>query len=130
MIIHTRDGKSIEFELEKQPETTFVNGNLTINAQGFIAEYPLESILKYTFSSDDAGVDDPEADRIKISRIDSFIYIDGIAPTDPVDIYSMDGKKITSYTGSLSSTLRIDLSSLPKGAYILKVGKTALKILN
>lgn len=130
MTVHTKDGNTIDFQLNKHPETSFVDGNLKIVADDFVILYPIENMWKYTFSTLEAGISNPNIDNLKINRVGDKIYVSGIDRENTLNIISLDGRTILSTNCHEEEHCTIDCSTLPSGIFILKIGKTTFKIIN
>ena len=75
------------------------------------------------------AVNDLEKSAIKIypNPVKNELSISGIAKDEPFEIYSLDGKLIK--TGTISSGKTIDVNSLPKGVYLIKIENQNLKFI-
>lgn len=75
------------------------------------------------------AVDNPAKNDLKIypNPVKDFISVSGLSGNQPYEIYGVDGKILR--TGNYKSGETIDVKSLIKGNYILKINGTHLKFL-
>lgn len=127
--LHTVDGKTINFQLDEMPVTTFSEGMLNIRAGEFAASYPLESLEKYTFVSDFSGIGSVESQStINIGFINNIISVTGLNYGERISVYGVDGTLVGSVSATDSVTV-MDISDFQSGVYIVKAENARLKIL-
>lgn len=124
LIITFSDNTTQTFVLSALPQITMANNKMTISASGTTAEYDLYKIKTFTFSGT-TGIENIENNSSIITEGDRII-VEGANAN--VKIFSVDGKTATLKTTKLSNSTVIDISSLGRGVYIIKVNDKTLKI--
>ncbi|OWK74133.1 peptidase M1 [Flavobacteriaceae bacterium JJC] len=124
-------------------EVAYLTLNNTVNNQVFANQvnFPVSSIqFNYenqiiqknsTVTKDITilAVNDSEKDAIKVypNPVKDQLSVSGITKNQKYEIYSLDGKLIK--TGTYSAGQTIDVNSLTKGAYLLKIDSQNLKFI-
>lgn len=120
--VNFRDGTTTSFDLSDRPNVSLVDTRMIIKAGTAEAEY--ESALVATFYiKDGSGIAETvmpgetrltyrDRDRASVSGLDAGMT---------VFLYSADGRLIESTSADMAGEVSFDLSSLPKGAYIISI---------
>ncbi|MBU4537965.1 MAG: T9SS type A sorting domain-containing protein [Weeksellaceae bacterium] len=124
-------------------EVAYLALNNTVNNQVFahLVNFPVASvqfnyenqiIQRNSTVTKDTGflaVNDSEKDAIKVypNPVKDQLSVSGITKNQKYEIYSMDGKMIK--TGTYSSDKTINVNSLTKGIYLLKIDSQNLKFI-
>ena len=108
------NGKNAQCELT----ALTANGKDILSSKQFIVKEATE--VKATFV-DHTGVETIGEQTVRIypNPAQTFVLIEGLQPASQVALYSMNGKQL--YTGQTDQqgTLRIDLTALSDGVYLL-----------
>lgn len=92
-----------------------------------IAEEETGRIRKIVFAQgNETAVEEVAADAVTVypNPAAGMLYIRGIAEDTPVGIYTTDGKKVYSSTGSQCS-----VHGLPAGTYLLQIGTQVIRFI-
>ncbi len=111
----------------------FSDGNLQVkqSADGQVSETPLAKILSIKFSEQTTGVTNMTADQLQavtlaVSAEELRLVGYDTANALPAALYSINGSQY--YACSRLTESSINISSLPKGIYIFKLGNKSYKI--
>ena len=85
-------------------------------------------MAKYYFSETPLGIFDVTEEKPRIEM--GHLYIANAKTGDVVRVYTTDGRMVGAYRISDNGNADIDLTTLGKGLYIVKMPKTSIKILN
>jgi hypothetical protein len=109
---------------------TFSNGSLILsNAYGTtIGTYTLSELNKMFFASQATGIDNAAIDNMSAVLQDGVLKVSSALGSN-IKLYQTSGVLVKSFSSS-ASECEINMGSLPKGIYILKVNGQVKKILN
>lgn len=118
------------FSLQLLDKIYFSDGNLVLNRSGEETKVPLSMIKKLCFPNTSTGVSQTsvaDAD-IKAFVVGDDIKLVGYDHSKPLaaDLYGMNGSRYMSVKALTSDALNV--ASLPKGIYILKLGNKTFKL--
>ena len=128
LVIHLTDSTEIVCSLIKEPQMTFGKKSITLTSvDGTVGEWNFSDVVSWTFI-DYTDVDDAikEVEGKKIQITANSIEING---EKNIAIYDTSGKKIEMRSVTKGSTTTVNLSGMPKGTYLLKVGKNSAKFM-
>ncbi len=114
------------FLLESRPKLSFASGVVTIATE----HYRFGNIRKYTFE-DATGIGsvflEDAGDNYRVQN--NVLYIKKGKESTPIELYTVDGKKMpVPIQTNDSDMITINLSAQKSGVYLLKVGEETLKI--
>ena len=131
LIIELTNGGKVGLILEEKPTLRFSGSEMVINSQTFTGSYQRTDIKRFYFS-DATGIGQAEiAQRlVKITQIEENRYqVSGLQSEDRIIIVSLSGRQYVTCVENNGTDAVVNLSSCPKGVYIVKVGdKQTLKI--
>lgn len=118
----------VKVVLSENPVITIANDNLVITTEEKTVEVPVAEISGYTYH-------DPAITGIRIveatqRQVGGAVSFEKLAPGTAVAIYSTSGEQLSSTNASNDGTAELDMQRLPKGIYIIKAGKTSIKVTN
>ena len=121
------DGTKVYYLLggETNPMLRFVEGKITVNAD----QYEISDIKNFFVSNEDdpngiedvlAGMDvNFSANTLVINATDVLV----------VKVYALSGTEVPAEVTKNGSLVSVNLNGLEKGAYIIRVGKSSLKVM-
>lgn len=115
LIVHQKDGGTVEFAFCEKPVVTYSENYLVITAQDRIVRFPMTIMQKFTFGE----IDDDQVTRITAPA--------NVAP-QPTYIYNVSGVLMRTIQPENGYT-PASIEGLPAGTYIIKNGKTSYKVL-
>ena len=92
---------------------------------GTTQRLPLSGLSKMFFTADPSGITTVEGAKSKID-INGGVLRANVAEGERITIYNLKGEAV--YTSNADAT--VDLKTLVKGVYIVKVGQEAIKVMN
>lgn len=135
LLLKFKDGQSVEFRLLDYPNITFDSDYTYIKSKTMTSavSYAYSEIEKIVFSkSSESSVPSIEEDKNKLvfEYLDAnTVLISGVEDANKyVRIYSTEGKAVQTDVQRDDNQVRISLSGLNSGVYIIKVDKYSFKI--
>lgn len=132
LVVLTKDGAKTEFLLGDNPKVLFEGKNLRITSTKADVTYALADILRFTYVNTNptginelAEMDDPT----EVSYQDGTLVLSQLKEGAVVGVYALDGKLVQQLRAGHRGTYRLNLSSLPKGVYIVKADTITYKIM-
>lgn len=119
------DGQKVEFALAKTPEVTFGNNQMTIKTTDTTTSYDLTTVASFTYNASTTGISKTETEN-KLVWEGNRIIVDGI--NNKVHVYTIDGKNVGLSPIVNGSKTVINIDTLTKGIYIIKVNNQSFKI--
>jgi hypothetical protein len=105
---------------------TFDNTDMILKlTNGTTQRLPLSGLSKMFFTADPSGITTVEGAKSKID-INGGVLRANVAEGERITIYNLKGEAV--YTSNADAT--VDLKTLVKGVYIVKVGQEAIKVMN
>lgn len=134
LIVWTKDGCKVSYRLNKRPTLTYEDGNILLSTTETVVEYKDEDISKYTFENipdNTSAIQQPKVSSVNASlqQKENTILFEQCEPYSLVQIYSVNGKLVDSFTIGADGTLQIPTEQYPKGLYIIKTKHLTHKIL-
>ena len=123
------DGLIINFNLNEEPKTTYVDGNLVITTTKTTITYPLEKVKKYTYAATATGISTAQAMNATISKNGETLTFTGLANGTEIMLYNATGLLLRSIDSGEKSKITISVSDLPIGVYFVKVNGVTYKMM-
>lgn len=117
----------VKVVLSENPVITIANDNLVITTEEKKVEVPVAEISGYTYHDTTTGIQAVEAIQRQVGGAVSF---EKLTPGTSVAIYSTSGEQLSTTSARNDGTAELDMQRLPKGIYIIKAGKTSIKVTN
>ena len=137
LVLTETNGTTTEFALESFPVITIEDNNLVITHNGNQLTTALTGVQDYRFIEKKvtAGISSvPSNDPKNASNTPQFSFsnaeVSGLKAGARVAIYNLNGTQISSVTADGEGRVALDLSSLPKGVYILRTPTKSFKFMN
>lgn len=132
LVIEINDSKQHSYSLSDKPIITFDNDRLFIKTDKIEIDYPISNIVKYYFIElDETGVEDIKNDVDNINFIytnPDFLCVEGINGDADINIYDISGRVCAVNSTKSDNCMKIELNTLKKGVYIIKVNNHSFKI--
>ena len=128
LILHLTDGTNIVCNLAKEPKMTFGEKTLTLSSlEGTVGQWDFTQVESWSFGEDDA-IESIKAEKAQINIEDGLLTMAGV-DAKKVAVYDINGRLVTPKLNTKGTTTSVSLNGLPKGTYVLKVGKSSVKFL-
>ena len=129
LVVWLKNGQKIRHDLADKPETRFNAGYLMLSTSKVSVSYPLTDVLRYTFEGDIPVVSVPSVKpgEIRVSQNDNAMLFEGLPDGTNVEVFSLDGKKLSTQTAHTGQKTLISLQRHPAGTYLVKVGDATYK---
>lgn len=129
LVVHRTAGEAVVFDLEEEPVTTFGENALVITTTQTQISFPLDEVSKFTYEGIAEAIDAVEASALHIRQTSERIEIDGLSNNALVELYTVDGRLMTSTRAEEAKTTMVSLTAFPAGTYIINAGGTSYKFL-
>ena len=135
--IWKKQGGSISYALSAKPKITYNATELQLSTNGTTVTYPVADIERITFEPVASSIGQTiqhGPDRYLITVTAEGVNIEGAAPHEPVNLYTIDGLLLHTYRTDSRGTLAVKLASITAYGhqgpqiYIIKAGQSTLKI--
>ena len=137
LVLTETNGTKTEFALESFPVITIEGNNLVITHNGNQLTTALTGVQDYHFiektvttSISSVPSNDPKNESNTPQFSFSNAEVSGLKAGARVAIYNLNGTQISSVTADGEGRVALDLSSLPKGVYILRTPTKSFKFMN
>jgi hypothetical protein len=128
LIIHLSDSTQIVCSLLKEPQMAFGEKSITLSSvEGTVGEWNFSEVLSWTFEEYedvDEAIKEVEGKKLLLTATGIDVYGE-----KNIAIYDMSGKKMEVKGQTKDNTTSVSFSGMPKGAYVLKVGKNSVKFM-
>lgn len=128
LVLLLEDGTKVYYLLggDTNPLMKVVDGEVYVNAD----KYAFSGINKFYISTEDDpnGIGGVEAEGKSVAPVmqDGVLYVN---TTGAVSVYTLDGRATGAEVSSVNGGVAVNVDALPKGVYILKVGKNSVKFM-
>lgn len=126
LIFETTGGIKVSIALSDNPELTFSGQTMIVKTNAKTQKIEVSKIEKWYFENVTTGINIIRGDDKPIinKANNDEIIVEGLSSTPKVQIYSIDGKKqsVKVFLDEGGRSI-INISSLPKGVYIVSINK-------
>lgn len=120
LLIHLADGTEIVCSLSKEPQMLFGNKTITLTAlTGEVGEWNFSDVESWQF----ADVMDPD----EVDKIQWVVEDAKLTASSPIAVYDLSGRQVKAKVTASEGANSVSLEGLPKGTYLVKVGKSCVK---
>lgn len=129
MVLLKKDGTKLFYDLHEEPVTTFSNGQLVLTTSKTTAYFQLSEIIRYTFEGayEEIGKAKARAGETVYHQTRDAMSFDGLPRGTLVELYTSDGRKLSSQQTSGDATTEVSLADQPRGTYYVKIGDAQYK---
>lgn len=127
LIIRLADSTEVVCKLEKEPQMVFANKKITLSStEGTIGQWDFDDVVLWKFDEvkEVDAIEEVKGARVEISG--ENITVSGEAK---VAVYDINGREQHLRSDRVDNVTNFNLSRLPKGTYLLKIGKNTIKFL-
>ncbi len=130
-VLELKTGGTVVHYLSDKPKLKHNNNTITYYTDDTSVEYKTKEVSKMYFTNNESTsiLNIVKSTQSNISIINDFVLLNGFAPYESVEIYSVDGHKYHSYNINPDGSLYIDISSFYKGIYVVKSNFQSIKII-
>ena len=133
LYVHLKDGSKVQFMLSVQkPVVSCGRGIMKIFYQEDDGEkymaFERDQVEDLTFGTADAtAIDEAKADNAQRVTFDltrnGIVRASGLLPSDHLQVFSIDGKRVSAVVNRHHGEATVDLSHKPRGLYLISVNK-------
>lgn len=129
LVIWQKNGQKIYYDLNEEPRTTFASGKFVITTSSLRTEYPLNTLLRYTYEGISTAIATPEASGMGFTQRGDDIAIRGLEADAEVLLYDTRGTLLDRQHADGQAPVHFSLANRPVGIYIVKLGDQSLKFI-
>ena len=137
LVLTETNGTKTEFALESFPVITIEGNNLVITCKDQKLTTALTGVQDYHFiekkvptAISNIPANDPKGETATPRFSFSNAEVSGLKAGARIAIYNLNGTQVSSVTADGEGRVALDLSSLPKGVYILRTPTKSFKFMN
>lgn len=119
LIITTKGGTVAEFLIADSPVITYQDNLLQVKGGDMEISVEADEVGSFDFVPSESGVDEIYVGGSQLS---------GLKPGTPVEVYTFDGKLAGTFKADDSQSVKINISELAPGYYIVRTPETSFKI--
>jgi hypothetical protein len=133
LFVHLKDGSKVEFVLPVQkPMVSFTRGIMKVayqeNGSENYVSFERDQVDNLTVGTTDVtAIEDLKSDegqRISFNLTSAgVVHVSGLQSSDRLQVFSIDGKNISTAVSRNDSEATVDLTQKPRGIYIVSVNQ-------
>lgn len=129
LVVWLTNGQKVYHDLSDEPETTFSEGMLWLKTKKVSVSYPLKDVCRYTFGGETDAIQSPSVrpGEMRFMQGKDAMAFEGLPEGTTLELYSLDGKKLSTIKAQGGQRTVISLANHPKGTYIVKMGDASFK---
>lgn len=124
-------GNIVIVALSEHPNITYADNTMHIATKDNDIDVAVADISFFGFSETDQpmqGIKLPQAAKPKF--VSGQLLFTQLMPDSAVEVYAVDGRKVAALSANDDGVAIVDLSSKPKGTYIIKTATQTIKVTN
>ena len=131
LVVWLKGNQKVYHDLNDKPETMFVDGKLWLKTDKVTASYPLTDVLRYTFEGPMTAIESPSVrpGEMRFLQGKDAMAFEGLPEGTILEVYSLDGKKLSTVKALNSQRTVVSLANHPSGTYIVKMGDASFKFI-
>lgn len=120
LLIHLADGTAVVCSLAREPQMLFGDKTITLtDLTGEVGEWNFSDVESWQFSD---AIDPDEVDKVRM-----VIEDDKLTSSAEIAVYDLNGRQLKTKLKRNKDVSGVNLNGLPKGTYLVKVGKSCVK---
>ena len=129
LVLLKKDGTKTYYDLYEEPVTTFENGQLVLTTSKTTVYFKLNEIARYTFEGayDEIGRAKARSGETVYHQGRDAMSFEGLPKGTVVELYTADGRQLSSQKTSGDATTEVSLTDQPAGIYYVKIGDAQYK---
>jgi hypothetical protein len=128
LIISHPDGTTTSFHLSTKPCITFLGDSVKIATPTVNAEFLAKDVLRFTYMIPATAIKNTAANS-QLKNDGEYLILEGNVKMDTVKMFTSDGRKIPTKFAMSANGLRLRISSLQKGIYLIYINGSTSKFL-
>ncbi len=129
LVFHLKSGGQITFAMEENPVITFEGENMLVKSKTVNYSVPIGDINSYDFS-ETTEIEQVQKKPSNPAFANGHVVFSQLKTGNKVYVYAIDGRQLRLYAADSTGTVDVDLTTLPKGLYVLRSPDTTIKIIN
>lgn len=128
LVVWAKDGTQVAYDFKEKPIVTFSDNYLVITSESSQVSYNLGDYDHFSFENE-IPTDISSLDvNGNISIEDDHLVFPGIKSGTRLKIYTLNGTIIYDKQINVNGNYTLSISNMPKGMYIVAIGKLAYKL--
>ena len=130
VMFYTVDGRKIGYTISEKPVCKYTDNNtrLLVATASDKVDYDVADLQKFVFTGEVVKVENAKAAQGSFSNKSGLLSFEGYKAGTSVAVYSADGVLVEKAVANTAGQAKLSLQNRPKGVYIVKAGKTSIKI--
>ncbi|MGM9708186.1 MAG: T9SS type A sorting domain-containing protein [Prevotella sp.] len=124
MVVHQTDGSSKQFDISSIRKLLVSPQTFSVYAQDE-SQIAMAQIRSVKFSQVSTGISNLAGSDVSLQRNGNMLTLEGLKAGDRVQLYSVNGQVTGNFDGK-----SLNLSTLNRGVYILKINNKTIKFVN
>lgn len=130
LVLSFKDGTKMAYHLSARPVLSFKGSVLHVVSGDVTVDYPLDQVWKHTFEEVEASAVTERHAGVGVVRVvGNQVRFSGLPSGQAVSVYSADGRQVACYRVGGDGCGELSLQACPAGLYVIKYGKSTLKIM-
>jgi len=124
-------GNMVIVALSEHPDITYTGNTMHIATKDNDIDVAVADISFFGFSETDQPVQGIKLPQIaKPKFVSGQVLFTQLKPDSAVEVFAADGRKVAALSANDDGVAIVDLSSKPKGTYIIKTATQTMKVTN
>ena len=122
------DGTKASYALTNMQKIVFASNAMTVKMK---TGADVTGVVRVSFSQGDTGIENPKAESsifVFPNPVQSYLTVSGVAKDVKINLLNLNGVLLQSVFAQ-DDTTDIDVSALPQGVYLLRIGDKAVKFI-
>lgn len=131
--VNQKDGTKVEFRFDEEPVATIEGDDLKITLYDDMRSvlFPIAQLENLTIAKSNlTGVDAiAEQGKVSFGLSRQSLDVEGLSAGVNIDVFASDGRHVAHAVSDDNGAVRIDLSSLGSGIFVVKAAKQSFKFI-
>lgn len=126
LVVTAKDGAKTIFMLEEKPQVSFNDADVVISTESTIVSFPASDFRTFSIDDPATSINDAEA-AVPAFCFDKGLQCSGLAKGSLVNVYSADGKMVTSGKADENGRIHLRFDTAKGTVYIIKTSTRTFK---
>lgn len=129
LVIWNKDGSKVAYSLGEVPKISFTETEIKIETNDILVNYPLESLLRFTYEKDESlSVKNISSDYLHFRYDKENLQFFGLKENSTISIHTLNGMLVHKTKIGNSGDYNFPLSHINSGVYIIKINELSYKV--
>ncbi len=128
VVVETTAGERMEYSLSSEPRIVYDGSKVTLFTNTTTVNFSPEEVEKVYMAESSTNIHNVKDSDGSIRIQHDRVCLSGYAASEPIMLFTIDGRQLQSHRIGTDGRLTISLSQLPSGIYIIKTRRQSVKI--